>query len=232
MNHQVNLLLIGPPGSGKGTQASRLTERYSIPAISTGDILRAAVKAHTPLGVEVGGILAAGGLVGDSLMIDLVRDRLSKPDTASGFVLDGFPRTLTQAEALDLMLGERHVLALLLVVPEAEVERRLVSRRICLGCKTLYTTGTRYGSEQELCSKCGAPLITRDDDNVETVRNRLRTYRETSEPLIAYYRARGWLFEIDGSLPPDGVWTSMLKAIEDALAENLGAGGQDAVASP
>jgi adenylate kinase len=208
------IILIGPPGSGKGTQATRICTRYAVPMISTGDILRAAVKAGSPLGRAVQQTLSSGALVGDAMMIDLVRDRLAQPDTDKGFILDGFPRTITQAEALDQILGGQPVQAVVLAVPEAELERRLTSRRICSKCKTLYTSGSLYGSEEELCSKCGATLITRDDDNIETIRRRLQTFRDTADPLIAHYRARGVLALIDGSQPADEVTEAILKQID------------------
>jgi adenylate kinase len=208
------ILLIGPPGSGKGTQATRIRERYGVPMISTGDILRAAVKAGTALGHRVQKILAEGSLVDDALMIDLVRDRLAEPDAAGGFILDGFPRTLAQAHALDGMLGDQPVKAVVLDVPEAELERRLTSRRICSKCKTLYTSASLYGSEEELCSKCGSILITRDDDNSETIRHRLQTYRDTAAPLIEHYRDRSGLALIDGTRPADEVTAAILRHID------------------
>lgn len=210
------ILLIGPPGSGKGTQATRIRERYGVPMISTGDILRAAVKAGTPLGQRVQKILAEGSLVDDALMIDLVRGRLAEPDAAAGFILDGFPRTIAQALALDAMLGDQPVKAIVLEVAESELERRLTSRRICSKCKTLYTSASLYGSEEELCSKCGSILITRDDDNIETIRHRLLTYRETSTPLIEHYRRRSGLAMIDGTLPPDEVTAEIIRQIDAA----------------
>lgn len=210
----VNLILIGPPGSGKGTQAARIVQRYAVPLISTGDIFRAAVKAGTPLGRQVKKTLAAGGLVSDTLVIDLVRERLGRPDTASGFILDGFPRTLAQALALEDWLADRPLHAIVLTVPEPELLRRLGARRICSTCKTLFTSRSVYGSEAEVCSRCGSILITRDDDNLETIRNRLLTYRNTSDPLVAHYRERGVLSEIDGTRPPDAVSKAILDAIE------------------
>jgi adenylate kinase len=210
------ILLIGPPGSGKGTQATRIRERYGVPMISTGDILRAAVKAGTPLGQRVQRILAEGSLVDDALMIDLVRDRLAEPDATGGFILDGFPRTLVQARALDQWLGDQPVKAIVLDVPEAELERRLTSRRICSKCKTLYTSASLYGSEEELCSKCGSILITRDDDNIETIRHRLLTYRNTAAPLIEHYRQRSGLALIDGTRPADEVTSEIIRHIDAA----------------
>ena len=216
MRDPINIVLIGPPGSGKGTQAARICERYGLPWISTGEILRAAVKARSPLGRKVQSTLASGGLVADTLMIDLIRGRLAQPDAATGFVLDGFPRTLDQARALDVMLGDRPLLALLLDVPEPELERRLGARRICSTCKTLYASGTRYGSEEELCSRCGGTLIRRDDDNLDVIRNRLLTYRNTADPLVAHYRAVGNLAVVDGTASSERVTKAMVQNIETA----------------
>jgi adenylate kinase len=211
--HTLRLVLIGPPGSGKGTQATRICERFAIPWISTGDILRAAVRAGTPLGAQVQTVLSNGALVGDELMIDLVRDRLTQPDTATGFVLDGFPRTTAQACALDVMLGSAPLMALVLDVPEQELERRLTARRICTKCKTLSISRSLYGSEEELCSKCGSVLITRDDDNLVTIRHRLEHYRAQTAPLIAHYDARGCLSKVDGLRPPDEVTQAIFRIV-------------------
>lgn len=211
---KVTIVLIGPPGSGKGTQATRICERYGIPWISTGDILRAAVKAGTQLGVQVQTLLSAGALVDDGLMIDLVRERLSRADTQAGFVLDGFPRTLVQAAALDAMITDVRPRAVVLDVPETELERRLTSRRICTKCKTLSTSRSLYGSEAELCSKCGSILITRDDDNTLTIRHRLENYRKLTEPLIAHYQAHGELTLIDGTRTPNEVTESIFGIID------------------
>lgn len=211
---QVNLILIGPPGSGKGTQTARICERYGLPMISTGDILRAAVKAGTPLGYQVQSILSAGELVGDAMMIDLVRDRLAQPDTAAGFVLDGFPRTLVQAESLDTIAAGRPIRALVLDVPESELERRLTSRRICSKCKALSQSGSLYGSEDELCSKCGSILITRDDDNIGVIRNRLLRFRQAADPLIAHYEKRAVLTKFDGTKTADEVTEAIFRHID------------------
>jgi adenylate kinase len=216
VNRRVTLILIGPPGSGKGTQATRICQKYRVPMISTGDILRAAVKAHSALGDQVQKILSRGALVDDELMIDLVRDRLAQPDTSTGFVLDGFPRTLVQATALDAMIPGTTPLALVLDVPEAELERRLTARRICSKCKALSTSASLYGSEEELCSKCGSTLITRDDDNLVTIRHRLLTYRNTAAPLIAHYRQADSLATVDGTRAADDVTSALFAIIEKA----------------
>jgi adenylate kinase len=211
---QINIVLMGPPGSGKGTQASRISNRYGVPIISTGDILRAAAKSGSDMGLTARAIMAAGGLVDDETMVGLVRERLEQPDTSRGFVLDGFPRTTVQAEALDTLLDGRPFLALALSVPEADLERRLDQRRICLNCRAIYDTGTRHGSEEEHCARCGVALIKRDDDNIETIKNRLLTYQKTTEPVIAHYTKRGTLAIIDGTEPPDAVSRAILSRID------------------
>jgi len=215
---ECNLVLIGPPGSGKGTQAVRIAERYGVPGISTGETLRAAGREDTPLGRQAKTIMAAGGLVSDEIMIDLMRERLSRPDAARGFVLDGFPRTVGQAEALDAMVGLRSVLALVLVVPDAELTRRLSARRVCPRCKTLYAIGTHYGSEEEHCSRCGISLIRRDDDNPETIQRRLLAYHTAVGPLVEHYRQRSALATVDGLRSPDAVWSAITHQIEDRVS--------------
>lgn len=212
-----NVVLIGPPGSGKGTQAVRIREHFRIPHVSTGDILRAAVKAKSLLGREVQRTMDEGGLVDDGVMTELVRTRLQEPDVEAGVILDGFPRTVRQAAALDELLGAQPVVAVVLTVPEKELVRRLTSRRICSTCKLLHTGGTAYGSEEELCSRCRSPLITRSDDHEDTVRNRLHTYRTTSDPLIAHYRGHGALIEIDGSRGPDDVAAEVIRKLQKRL---------------
>lgn len=212
---QINLILIGPPGSGKGTQGARICERYAVPMISTGDILRAAVKAGTPLGAQVQSILSSGALVGDDMMIALVRERLTHPDTAPGFILDGFPRTTAQAGALATLVADRPLRVIVLDVPEAELEHRLTSRRICSKCKSLTTSGSIYGSEEEQCSKCGATLLTRDDDSIDVIRHRLLTYRTTTAPLIQHYNAQGVLATVDGTKRPEEVTETIFTLLED-----------------
>jgi adenylate kinase len=213
---RLNLVLIGPPGSGKGTQAARIAEKYGIPHISTGDILRAAVRAGTPLGRQVEATLASGGLVGDALMTDLVRERLDASDVAQGFVLDGFPRTVTQAEALDTIVTVPLVIALIDAADE-EIVRRLGIRRICASCGLTQAVSAdpELGMEhQDPCPYCGGLLVRRPDDEPETVRRRLATYAQYAEPLIAYYRRRPTYGAVDGLRQPSEVTTLLVTLIE------------------
>lgn len=214
---ETNIVLIGPPGSGKGTQAADLCRRFGIPTISTGDILRAAVRTGSPLGEHVKTTIATGALVSDDTIVALVRERLSQPDTKPGFILDGFPRTVGQAEALDRMMDNRDLLAVILQVPEDELERRLNARRVCPKCRGIYHTGTRYGSEEEVCSRCNISLIKRDDDNLETIRTRLLTYRNTTEPLIAYYSGKDAAALIDGTRSTEAVNLAIRLEITERL---------------
>lgn len=216
----IDIIFIGPPGSGKGTQAVRIAERYGIPHISTGDILRAAVKAGTPLGRQVADTLASGGLVSDALMTDLVRDRLEAPDTARGFLLDGFPRTVAQAEALDGILsslrrhpGCRLIVALITVDDEAIV-RRLGSRRVCESCSITQSVSDASDGQNDSCPYCGGRLVRRPDDEPAVVRRRLATYAALAEPLVAYYRDRPSFGAIDGLRNPNDVTAALVAHID------------------
>jgi adenylate kinase len=204
-------VLIGPPGSGKGTQAVRIAERLSIPHISTGDILRAAVKAQSPLGLQVAGIMAAGGLVGDSLITDLVRDRLARPDTARGFILDGFPRTASQAEALDTMRPPESFLVVLIDVPGDAIVKRMSSRRVCDSCAISQTADAE--AERQGCPYCGGNLLRRPDDHPDTVRRRLDTYAEACGPVVDYYRPRPSFAAIDGLRHADAVTADVMACV-------------------
>jgi len=209
---QLNLVLLGPPGAGKGTQAARIVADYAIPHISTGDILRAAVKEQTPLGLEAKKYMDAGELVPDSVVIGIVRDRLNQPDTAEGFLMDGFPRTIPQAEALDRVLAEldRAVTkVLVLLVDEEELVRRLTGRRVCRSCGALFHIYLNPPKAEGICDLCGGELYQRDDDNELTVRNRLDVYRKQTEPLIDYYDRAGLVVRLDGSLPPEEVYAEI-----------------------
>jgi adenylate kinase len=210
---RINLVLIGPPGSGKGTQALRLAERYAIPHISTGDILRAAVRARTPLGLQVAATLASGALVSDGMMTQLVRERLSRRDVARGFVLDGFPRTVVQARALDEMPPAESLIIALIAVEDEEIVRRLGSRRVCDQCRITQSVSGVADAHGESCPYCGGVLVRRQDDDPETVRHRLATYATFTDPVIAYYRSRPVFGAIDGLQPPD--------AVTDALSQHI-----------
>ena len=207
----MNIVLLGAPGAGKGTQAAKLVEKYGFAHISTGDILRAAVKNQTPLGIKAKTYMDAGDLVPDDLVIDLVKERLQDKDTENGFILDGFPRTSTQAVALDSELSKlnRPLDAALLVDVEKEVIiKRLTTRRMCRDCGFI-------GTESDAtCPKCSGEMYQRDDDNEATVRNRLDVYENSTAPLIDYYRGCDLLIEIDGDRDPEEVFASVVKALK------------------
>jgi len=209
---RTNLVLIGPPGSGKGTQAVRLARRFRIPHVSTGEILREAVRAGSRLGKQVAATLAAGALVGDGLMIDLVRERLAPPDTTSGFILDGFPRTVVQAERLDQIPQAQPLIVALIAVEDAEIVRRLGRRRVCDACHI--TQSVTDDAHHDPCPYCGGNLVPRDDDAPETVLARLRTYAEYADPVIAHYRGHPGFISVDGSRTTEEVMTSLVQAIE------------------
>ncbi|MCI2242512.1 adenylate kinase [Adlercreutzia faecimuris] len=206
----MNIVLLGAPGAGKGTQAAKLIEEYHLPHISTGDMLRAAVAAGTDLGLKAKTYMDAGDLVPDDVIIGLVTERLQEPDTEAGFILDGFPRTSAQAVALDAELGklERPLDAALLIDVDPEViVGRLCSRRMCRDCGHIGTVA------DEKCPKCGGEMYQRDDDNEATVRNRLDVYEKSTSPLIDYYRGCELLVTIDGDRDPDVVYADVKEAL-------------------
>ena len=197
----MNLILLGPPGAGKGTQAKMLIDAYGIPQISTGDMLREAVKNQTALGMEAKKFMDSGQLVPDEVVIGLAKDRIAQPDCEKGFMLDGFPRTVPQAEALDKVLDGMdkkidHVISI--EVPNSELLGRLTGRRTCKACGQGYHVMFDPPKQEGVCDKCGGELYQRDDDNQETVSNRLKVYGSQTEPLIDYYKAKGLLRPIDG----------------------------------
>lgn len=209
----MNIVLLGAPGAGKGTQAKYIVEEYGVPQISTGDILRAAVANATPLGLEAKKYMDAGDLVPDEVVIGLVKDRLSDADTDKGFILDGFPRTIPQAEALDTALGQTGKaleLALSVDVAFEVIVGRLTSRRTCRGCGRI--TNAREGQR---CAQCGGELYQRDDDNEATVRNRLDVYESQTAPLIDYYRGKGLLVRVDGDRDISVVWDEVHDVLEN-----------------
>lgn len=212
-DRRLTLVLLGPPGSGKGTQAVRLAERYSIPHISTGEILRAAVRAGSPLGQQVETTLASGGLVSDGLMTDLVRERLAQSDARSGFVLDGFPRTVVQAHALDDMLDSSLIVVLVAVADEVIV-KRLGRRRVCASCGITQSVSEDIEPHADPCPYCGGSLVRRDDDEPATVRRRLATYASFAEPIATLYRRRSRFASVDGQRPADEVTAALCAHIE------------------
>ncbi len=215
----LNVVMLGPPGAGKGTQAERFATKHSLPKISTGDILREAVVADTKLGRIAKKTMDAGNLVGDDVMIGIVGERLSRPDTARGFVLDGFPRTVPQAKALDeMMVGRGPLVIVDIVVPEEVLLRRLAARRICGSC------GVNALVEwTTTCGICGGALITRTDDGDGIVRERLKVYHRQTRPIVEFYSGRPTFRMIDGNQLPDTVTALMDKAICQASAVQAGA---------
>ncbi len=204
---------MGPPGSGKGTQAVRIAERLSLPHISTGDVLRAAVRAGTPLGKQVADLLANGQLVGDELITGLVRDRLSAADAARGFILDGFPRTRTQVDALDTMRPADSLVVILIDVPDDAIVMRLSTRRVCDSCNITQSVSAGADTRREPCPYCGGNLVRRNDDDPDIVRRRLATYAETASPILECYRMRHLFTAIDGLQTADHVTDAMLACI-------------------
>jgi adenylate kinase len=213
----VNLVMLGPPGAGKGTQAERISRTRQLPKISTGDILREAVTNRTPLGCAAREAMEAGRLVSDDVMIGIVQERLDRADARKGFVLDGFPRTIVQAEALDRLVTSRGPLVVLdIVVPEEVLVRRLASRRICGDC------GSNAAVEWlTACGKCGGKLIARIDDDVRIVRERLGVYQRQTKPLVEYYWGRPTFRQIEGNLPPDVVTGAIDAALADAAERGV-----------
>lgn len=197
----MRLILLGAPGAGKGTIANLLVQSFFVPQISTGDILRSAVKQGNEVGRRAEEFMRRGDLVPDSVIMDIMDERLQQPDCRSGFILDGFPRTIPQAEALKKLMARLHIsldLVVNLDVPQDEIIRRLTSRRTCSNpdCQAIYNVISMPPEKEGICDKCGGTLIQRDDETEEAIRNRLRTYEEKTAPLIEYYRREGLLFPV------------------------------------
>ena len=218
----LNLIMMGAPGAGKGTQAERFARERGLPKISTGDMLREAIKEKNPVALEAKALMDRGELVDDATIIAIVRERLSKPDTRPGFVLDGFPRTVGQAKALDVLMDERGggpLVVVDVVVPEQELVRRLGSRRICSGC------GGDAGPGATSCTKCGGELVVRTDDDAQVVLERLKVYERATRPVLDYYRTRPTFRVVNGAQSPERVAHDVDSAI-DAAAASGGAAGR------
>jgi len=205
----VRVIFLGPPGAGKGTQAKALAQEWRVPQVSTGEMLRDAVKAGTPLGRQAQQIMESGALVPDEVMVGLIADRLRQADAANGFILDGFPRTIAQAEALNKLLkdlGQALDAVVYFDVPESELIRRLTGRRLCRQCQTAYHLVSAPPRQPGVCDRCGGELYQRDDDSETTVRHRLDVYARQTAPLLDYYRGRGLLASVkaEGSVQAIG----------------------------
>ena len=209
----MKLILLGAPGAGKGTQAEILSAKLRIPTISTGNILRAAVKEGTPIGLEAKRYMDAGRLVPDSVIIGIVAQRLEQPDCAGGFILDGVPRTIGQAEALDAAgVTFDHVLSI--EISDEEIEERMEGRRVCQSCGAPYHVKAKPPKREGVCDSCGGALIQRDDDKPETVRHRLEVYHQETEPLKDYYQAKGILVPVDNQDTIEGTTQVIMEALK------------------
>ncbi|MCR5817086.1 MAG: adenylate kinase [Ruminococcus sp.] len=193
----MNLILLGAPGAGKGTQAEVISKEFDIPTISTGNMLRAAVKAGTEYGLKAKAAMDAGDLVSDDIVIGILKDRIKEPDAANGFILDGFPRTVPQAEALDSM-GVNIDKVLEIFVPDETIKQRVSGRRVCLDCGATYHVDFKPSKVEGVCDVCGKELVIRKDDKPETVISRLKTYHEQTAPLKGYYEKQGKLVTVEG----------------------------------
>ena len=214
----MKIIMLGAPGAGKGTQAKKIAAKYEIPHISTGDIFRANIKNGTELGKKAKTYMDQGLLVPDELVVDLVVDRVNQDDCTKGYVLDGFPRTIPQAEALDAALGkmgQKIDYAIDVDVPDENIINRMSGRRACVDCGATYHIVYAPTKKENICDNCGGGLILRDDDKPETVKKRLDVYHEQTQPLIDYYTKAGALRTVDGTIDIDEVFAAIVKILED-----------------
>ena len=212
----MKIIMLGAPGAGKGTQAKKIADKYSIPHISTGDIFRANIKEGTELGKKAKTYMDQGLLVPDELVVDLVVDRVQQDDCSNGYVLDGFPRTIPQAESLDAALeklGDRIDYAINVEVPDENIVRRMSGRRACLACGATYHLVHIPPKKEGICDNCGKELVLRDDDKPETVTKRLNVYHEQTQPLIDYYTTKNVLAEVDGTKDMEEVFQDIVKVL-------------------
>lgn len=219
----MRLIFLGPPGAGKGTQSQKLAESLGIPQVSTGDMLRQAVAQKTPLGEVARGYMESGGLVPDDIIVGIVSERIQKDDCAKGYILDGFPRTVVQAEKLDeaLRSAREHLDAVVnIVIEEEELVRRLSGRRVCEACQRAYHVSTSASKQGGVCDACGGRLVTRADDEAGTVRTRLEVYRNQTSPLVQYYRQKGLLRDVEGIGSIQDVFSRINKAITRQGSDN------------
>ncbi len=206
----MNIIFLGPPGAGKGTQAQRICAALNIPQISTGDMLRRAIQDQTPTGLKAKSFMDAGGLVPDDVIIDIVKDRLQADDCKNGYILDGFPRTVPQAEALEKIAEIDRVIEL--DVADEVLIKRISGRRVCLKCGATYHISLL--GDKTTCDNCGETLIQRDDDKAETVLNRLTSYHSKTEPLVNFYEGRGKLVKVNGAGGMDEIFAEIMKALQ------------------
>ncbi len=211
------IVLLGPPGSGKGTQGLLLAKARNIPEISTGDILRSAIKANSPLGKKANEFVTSGRLVPDDIMVGLIKERIQQDDCKNGFILDGFPRTITQAEGLEKLLENANIkvdFVLNLTIELSSLIKRLVNRRICSGCGKIFNLLTMPPEKEGICDSCGASLYQREDDKEATIRERFNVYKKQTEPLIQFYSNRGILKEVSASGDKDEIFKRLEKVLE------------------
>ena len=212
----MDIILLGPPGAGKGTQAKMMVEKWNIPQVSTGDILRAAVREGTQLGIEAKSYMDEGELVPDSVVIGIIEERIKEPDAKNGFILDGFPRTIAQAQALDTILeenGRKIDRVISIEVDDEELVTRLTGRRMCKGCGESFHVVFNPPASEKQCDSCGGELYQRDDDKEETIRQRLRVYHDQTSPLIVYYGKRGSLKKIEGTGDISGIFSQIVNCL-------------------
>ena len=212
----MKIILLGAPGAGKGTQAEVISQKLNIPSLSTGNMLREAQKKGTPLGQQAKSYMESGQLVPDELVIGIIKERMAQPDCAGGFILDGFPRTVAQAEALDQM-GVAIDRVIEIDVPDEAIVTRMSGRRVCEGCGASYHLTHNPPAAEGVCDKCGGKLVTRKDDDPKTVQQRLETYHRQTQPLVDYYQKAGKLRTIDGNQPLEETSAAILRALEASV---------------
>ncbi|NOR12133.1 MAG: adenylate kinase [Candidatus Aminicenantes bacterium] len=218
----MKIILLGAPGSGKGTQGDLVTKKYSFPRISTGDLLREAVALGTPLGKEAKAIMERGDLVADDLVVKMVEERITKPDCAEGYILDGFPRTINQARKLENIDKNHQEVVIEIYLPDQVVIDRLSARKICSNCGTIYNLLGHTLEAENICNVCSGKLIRRDDDKLEVIQARLKVYHEQTEPLVDYYKAKTNYFQINGEGTIEEIFARVCEVLDKAIekAEN------------